>query len=105
MITANAPSNQPWVVPQDLEIVGASFAAGPVGNCNSIISKNPSLTIADLIGSQHIVDDLIAMFSADYTSPLGFIPLSWQARKGETIYFSADGVGYLAVYYQLAETQ
>jgi hypothetical protein len=89
-----AQGTQSWVAPRDLQLVGYSVN----GTGGQVVSTDPTMTAAFVWTSQHIVDKLIAAQRSQFAIP-SFTPLSWQVRKGDTIYFSADAQNEGYLYY------
>lgn len=104
VICGGAPAILSWTPDNDYALVGAQFSANyNVGSAALLMSNDPQVLVSDLIANQQVKDHVIAFFSSTYIAPLAYTPLSWEARKGQTIYFSATGASFFALYYTSPE--
>jgi hypothetical protein len=90
---------QKWTVPEDISIVGVVGS----GDLSGVVSTDPTVTADGIVNTQQIVDNLIAFFRCASTASAGFIPLSWDARKDDSIYFSANNSGSIALFYLVTQ--
>ena len=80
--------------------VTLSFANAAVFG-SAMLSTDPGADAGAAFGSSGVVTGLIAAFSGDLfgQTVIQSCPLSYPVRKGQTIFFSANSVGYIQLFY------
>jgi hypothetical protein len=85
-----------YTCPEDLRLVGVNGAGGIA----IVVSNNPTQTASQIVNNAGVYDQLISYFQPASTAGQGFIPVSYDARKGQPIFVSADGAGTVSIYYE-----